>query len=73
MDEQQYQRKNDAQIADIRVDIAELKVSVEELHVLTQDVRDILTSFRVFGTLSKWGTGVVAAVAATYAALKGFK
>lgn len=40
---------------------------------VTEDMRDILTSFKMVGRVAKWITTIVGAVAATVAAVKAWK
>lgn len=53
--------------------VESLKRSVAENTEITQQVRDILASFRIAGSLAKWVTAIATAVAGVYAMLRGFR
>jgi len=46
---------------------------LDENTKLTQEVRDILTTFKMVGAFAKWVGAIVAAVAGAWAAIKGLR
>lgn len=61
------QAAEDARIA--AAGVHSMRMQLAENTELTQQVRDILTSFRVVGAVAKWLTAIVGALAATAAAI----
>lgn len=64
--------------ADHRIEAIETRIGkVEDLLVentrTTNEVKDILTTFKTLGSLAKWAGYIVAAVASAIAALKGLR
>jgi len=59
-------RAEDPRINKLVEDVSELKAGLAENNKTTEQVRDILTSFRVLATVAKW----IAAIGAGYAAVR---
>lgn len=64
--------------SDIRLDAVESRlVKVEDLLVentkTTNEVRDILTTFKTLGAFAKWFSAIAAAVVGLWAAIKGYR
>lgn len=80
-------RAQDPRIEQLVVDVAKARVKQEAMQrsldentqITTQmkgtvdDVRDILTSFKMLGKFAKWAGGIVAALATAWAAVKGIR
>lgn len=56
-----------AQHAELHACVGKLSVAVSELRATTDEVRDILASFRVIGRIAKWIGAIAAAGAAIIA------
>jgi hypothetical protein len=52
---------------------AAMKISLDQNTEVTTQIRDILTSFRVLRTLAIWLSGLLAAVGASWAAIRQIK
>jgi hypothetical protein len=63
-------RANDPRVEQLVKDVADLKVSMVQNTEITVQVRDVLASFRVIGSVAKWITAIFAAIAAAYLAFK---
>ena len=64
--------------SDKRMDAVESRlVKVEDLLVentkTTNEVRDILTTFKTLGAFAKWFSAIAAAVVGLWAAIKGYR
>lgn len=65
-------------LADLRIEAIETRIGkVEDLLVentrTTNEVRDILTTFKTLGTFAKWISSIAAAIVGLWAALKGLR
>lgn len=82
-----HRRAEDPRIAQLVYDVAEAKAAqgvmqtsinentriTTEMKSTVDDVKDILTSFRVLGKFAKWISGIGAAIIGLIAAWKGLK
>src|ERR1017187_9323699 len=66
-------------VATLHADMQEVKKGVDKTQswvedntAITREIKDTLTSFRFIGAISKWLAVVLASVATTYAAIKGW-
>lgn len=64
--------------ADLRIEAIETRIGkVEDLLAentrTTNEVRDILTTFKTLGTFAKWISSIAAAIVGLWAALKGLR
>lgn len=64
--------------ADLRIEAIETRIGkVEDLLVentrTTNEVRDILTTFKTLGTFAKWISSIAAAIVGLWAVLKGLR
>lgn len=59
-------RAEDPRLGVLVDDVAELKKQMVLNTEITQQVRDILTSFRVIGSVAKWITALIAGAIALY-------
>jgi len=48
----------------------ELKVDLARNTAVTEEVRDILTTFKTLGAFAKWSSAIIAAVAGAWIAIK---
>lgn len=55
-----------------RDDVKKAQLWIEDNAAVTREIKDTLTSFRFIGAISKWLAVVLASVATTYAAIKGW-
>ena len=47
-------RSNDEKMAKLITDVADLKISMVQNTIITEQVRDVLASFRIMASVSKW-------------------
>lgn len=73
-------RSDDQRITQLGIDqghlhdcVESLKAAVKENTEITEQVRDILASFRVVGAVAKWIAAIAGAVGATIATVKAWK
>jgi hypothetical protein len=66
-------RQADTHILALKEDMDKLKVQMEEHRAVTEQVRDILASFRVIGAVAKWITGLTGACVAVWHLWHGSK
>lgn len=59
-------RRDDERIEALVLDVADLKVSMQRNTEVTEQVRDVLASFRVAAAISKWGAAMMAGALAFY-------
>ena len=69
---------NDRRTVDTRIDglvadVTELKTQMAAHMETTNQIRDILASFRVAGAIAKWAAAIAGGCAAVYASFKGVK
>lgn len=57
----------------VRLDQAIVRGKLDTNTALTQEVRDILTTFKTLGAFAKWFGYIVAAVASAWIAIKGLR
>lgn len=65
-DYDQRRRDNDAQIQRLVDDVSSLKVAMTQNTIITEQVRDVLASFRVAAAVSKWGAAITAGALALW-------
>lgn len=63
-------RSSDAVVARLVSDMDEVKRDLARNTVVTEQVRDILASFRVMMAVAKWFTAIASAIAAAIALFK---
>ena len=66
-------RAEDPRLGVLVDDVAELKKQMVLNTEITQQVRDILTSFRVIGSVAKWITALIAGFLAMYHGVDNLK
>lgn len=68
MSEQEKRRSSDAIVGQLVDDVSQLKLEMKRNTEVTEQVRDILASFRVIAAVAKWLT-VIAGLGASFIAL----
>lgn len=66
-------RKDDSRIAHIEQRIGKVEELLVENTKTTNEVKDILTTFKTLGAFAKWFSAIVAALVGMWVAIKGLK
>lgn len=66
MAERTERRVEDSRMSALVLDVSDLKQQMARNTEITEQVRDILTSFRVIAAAAKWVTAIVAACVALW-------
>jgi uncharacterized protein YoxC len=59
-------------VQEVKTSLSTVQAWVEDNAAVSRDIKEILTSFKFIGSISKWLAVVLASVATTYAAIKGW-
>lgn len=73
MNDDLRRRADDERVTILVSDVAVLKTQMAENTEVTKQVRDILTSFRIAGTVAKWIASVAAGIVAIYHGWDSFR
>lgn len=60
-------------LGEVRAEQAVVHSKLDANTAMTQEVRDILTTFKTLGAFAKWFSAIAAAVVGMWAAIKGLK
>lgn len=63
-------RADDPRVVRLVADVADLKQEMARNTAVTEQVRDILATFKTLGAIAKWVTAIAGAIAAIFAAAK---
>ena len=66
-------RAEDPRLGVLVTDVSDLKAQMARNTEITEQVRDILTSFRVIGAVAKWITALIAGFLALYHGVDNLK
>jgi hypothetical protein len=70
MDSQEKRRSSDVILAQVVTDVDQLKDEMRRNTEVTEQVRDILASFKIIAAVAKWLTAIAGAGAALIALVK---